>query len=249
MKKLATILLALILTLSLGATFIGCSHTHEWGEFQVTKEATCTEKGEKVAKCKGCEETKTEEIPMKDHEFNVPANRILIWRGDVDNIVYHYICANCDTVSDRDESLGNYRSLQQLMNPPDHPNAIKEFYKVIDDYYEDDVAAFSIMLADKRLEIGMAGQPARVCNITETTDPVTGAKSDGDIKGEITVVNGKLIIKGNIKFSGKIVVKSGCTLEIKSGVTVANSGSIVVEKGATLVNQGNVTGTAIDNKN
>lgn len=46
-------------------------HTHDnWGEGEITKEATCTETGVRTFKCQeeGCEETKTEEIPVADHK-------------------------------------------------------------------------------------------------------------------------------------------------------------------------------------
>ena len=46
--------------------------------------------------------------------------------------------------------------------------------------------------------------------------------------------NGKLTIKGDVNFSGSIVVKAGSTLVIDSTANIANSGSITVEAGATL---------------
>lgn len=42
---------------------------HAWDEGKVTKEATCTEAGEKVFTCQRCGETKTEEIPALGHNF------------------------------------------------------------------------------------------------------------------------------------------------------------------------------------
>lgn len=49
-----------------GAT-TACDHTYDAG--QVTKEATCTEAGVKTYTCTKCKATKTEEIPVKAHEF------------------------------------------------------------------------------------------------------------------------------------------------------------------------------------
>ena len=43
---------------------------HVWDEGKVTKEPTCTEKGEKVVTCKLCGATKTVEIPAKGHTWD-----------------------------------------------------------------------------------------------------------------------------------------------------------------------------------
>ncbi len=47
-------------------------HTHQWGEWEITKPATCTEAGERVAHCtySGCAETKTETIPVLSHDYD-----------------------------------------------------------------------------------------------------------------------------------------------------------------------------------
>ena len=42
---------------------------HSWDAGKVTKEATCTETGEKLYTCATCGETKTETIPMTDHQY------------------------------------------------------------------------------------------------------------------------------------------------------------------------------------
>ena len=42
---------------------------HVWDEGKVTKEPTCTEKGEKLYTCTVCGETKTEEVPAKGHNY------------------------------------------------------------------------------------------------------------------------------------------------------------------------------------
>lgn len=48
---------------------MACEHTYDAGV--VTKEATCTEKGVKTFTCTKCKATKTEEIPVKEHDFVV----------------------------------------------------------------------------------------------------------------------------------------------------------------------------------
>ena len=43
-------------------------HIHTWDEGKITKEATCTRKGEKTYTCSACGATKTEEIPLSEHK-------------------------------------------------------------------------------------------------------------------------------------------------------------------------------------
>ena len=104
-----------------------------------------------------------------------------------------------------------------------------------------------------RAAVGTATDPS-LKTLTEfklwgAVDAANGADTTADIAGDIVVVNGKLTIKGDVNFSGSIVVKAGSTLDIKSGATIANTGSIVIEAGATLINNGTVSGTAIVNQN
>ena len=40
---------------------------HKWGDWEVTKKATCTEKGEKSRKCERCDEVETAELAMVAH--------------------------------------------------------------------------------------------------------------------------------------------------------------------------------------
>lgn len=48
-----------------------CAAGHTWGEWVITKDATCTEEGERTRKCtvKGCGKTQTEVIPMTEHTY------------------------------------------------------------------------------------------------------------------------------------------------------------------------------------
>ena len=71
MKRLLVLLLASMMLFA----FVACDdntptpapHEHEFGEWTITKEATCTEEGVKTRTCKGCSETETEAIPAKGH--------------------------------------------------------------------------------------------------------------------------------------------------------------------------------------
>ena len=71
MKRILVLLLASMMLFA----FVACDdntptpapHEHEFGEWTITKEATCTEEGVKTRTCKGCSETETEAIPAKGH--------------------------------------------------------------------------------------------------------------------------------------------------------------------------------------
>ena len=45
------------------------THSHQWDNGVVTKEATCTESGELTYNCSGCDETYTETIDATDHSY------------------------------------------------------------------------------------------------------------------------------------------------------------------------------------
>ena len=44
-------------------------HAHVYGEWTITKEATCTEEGIATRKCAKCDKTESKAVPRKDHDF------------------------------------------------------------------------------------------------------------------------------------------------------------------------------------
>ena len=65
MKK--TVLICII-TIIICLAFSGCSHTHTFGDWKITKQATCKEEGERVRSCE-CGEIQTEKIELTDHKW------------------------------------------------------------------------------------------------------------------------------------------------------------------------------------
>ena len=67
MKKYFTLILVLVLSF---APFMlaGCSHKHNFGEWYVTKSATCTSEGEKSKKCE-CGHIETQTLNKTGHNF------------------------------------------------------------------------------------------------------------------------------------------------------------------------------------
>lgn len=72
---------------------------HTWDNGNITKEPTCTEKGEMTYTCTVCKATKTEEIATTDHTFSDK------WESD-DTHHWHK-CINCDEISGKAEHSYN----------------------------------------------------------------------------------------------------------------------------------------------
>lgn len=73
-------------------------HTHSYGEWTVTQEPTCTEKGLRACSC-SCGDTKEEEIPTIDHNYvnyictmckkeNMPGELYILDNLDIDELFY-----------------------------------------------------------------------------------------------------------------------------------------------------------------
>ena len=68
-KKIASFVLILVLVFStIAMTSCNLSdHTHEWGEWTVEKEPTCTEVGKRTRQCTSCNDKEKETIPTVSH--------------------------------------------------------------------------------------------------------------------------------------------------------------------------------------
>ncbi len=66
-KKFLVVIMALLAAICIFAFSACTTHEHEWDEGTLTKEATCTEEGEKTYTCTICGKTKTETIEATGH--------------------------------------------------------------------------------------------------------------------------------------------------------------------------------------
>lgn len=72
---------------------IKAHRTHSWDNGEVTKQATCTEAGEKTYTCTLCEKTRTEEIPATGHTWDAG---VVTTAPDVGEAgVKTYTCTTC----------------------------------------------------------------------------------------------------------------------------------------------------------
>lgn len=64
-------LCVIVLMIALVCVLASCGHEHAWGEWQTTKEATCTAEGSRIRICadEKCNEVETETICAKGHSF------------------------------------------------------------------------------------------------------------------------------------------------------------------------------------
>ena len=68
MKKLHRIFLALTIILSLSLIAAGCGHEHDFDDWEIEKEPSCTEDGLQVRVCLDCDYEKTKKIPATGHQ-------------------------------------------------------------------------------------------------------------------------------------------------------------------------------------
>ncbi|MBQ3375935.1 MAG: cell wall-binding repeat-containing protein [Erysipelotrichaceae bacterium] len=66
---------------------------HSWGEWGVTKEPTCTEKGTEERVCSRCGETETQDINPLGHDWNAPTYS---WSDDYSKVTATRTCNNGD---------------------------------------------------------------------------------------------------------------------------------------------------------
>lgn len=71
-------------------------HEHTWGDWQTTKEATCTEKGEEQRKCTGCDKTETQEIAAIGHVCE--KTEALAATCTEDGNIEYYTCTECNKI-------------------------------------------------------------------------------------------------------------------------------------------------------
>ena len=142
-KRFLSILTVIVLlTLSLAS----CEHEHIWGEWEITKEATCTENGGKERKC-FCGETEASVIEKLEHDYY---NNVCSTCGDIKSDVTLSGTAEEIKYSEASSliSLGRYTEAYEILNGIKNyapakqklenfffaPQTVKNSYNGIDEY-------------------------------------------------------------------------------------------------------------------
>ena len=101
---------------------------HIWDDGVVTKEPTCTEKGEKTYTCTVCDKTKKEEVAASGHTFSNE------WESDE---TYHWHPSTCghDIVSGKAEHNGNPCTICGYENIPEHEHTFSDEWESDDIYH------------------------------------------------------------------------------------------------------------------
>ena len=86
-RRILCSLMVVLCIITLASCRMFSSHTHEWGEWTVSKAPTCTAAGEKTRQCKGCGEEESLVIELVEHD----------WREAT--CTTPKTCANCGTTS------------------------------------------------------------------------------------------------------------------------------------------------------
>lgn len=107
---------------------ITITHDHVWGEWTVTKEATCTEDGSKVRYCQveGCNESETKVIGALGHTWST-------WTFDNDQ--HWHVCTRCDVAMDHDDHVKKYEMKRW---PTATQTGLKHWYCAICDWTFDE---------------------------------------------------------------------------------------------------------------
>ena len=107
---------------------ITITHDHVWGEWTVTKEATCTEDGSKVRYCQveGCNESETKVIGALGHTWST-------WTFD--NNQHWHVCTRCDVAMDHDAHVKKYEMKRW---PTATQTGLKHWYCAICDWTFDE---------------------------------------------------------------------------------------------------------------
>ena len=72
------------------------THQHKYGDWIVTKEATCTVNGSKYRKCETCNEKETAQIKAKGHRFSVHTLLAVCWQPGKKT----YTCLECGLIKE-----------------------------------------------------------------------------------------------------------------------------------------------------
>lgn len=95
-----------------------CGNEHEWDEGNIIREATCTTKGERVYTCNVCGETRTEEIPLIDHDIELQNVKAASceengYTGDEVCKKCHQIIKEGNVISAIGHSFGEYKVVKE----------------------------------------------------------------------------------------------------------------------------------------
>lgn len=159
------------------------------------------------------------------HDFTDPTKRILYYRGQGEFIDYITVCKDCDIIDYSPNSLCNYQTATGILK--------LDSYKVI--YLSlDNNITFKGIDHDKYLVLGDLNT-----NVTLITDP----NNDVSLDGIIDIINGKLILKGNVTINGTINVYDTLIIDENSNVNIL--GNIYLYNDAKLINNGTLNGEYI----
>lgn len=110
MKKARIVVVALAILMLFAAVSCKEPHVHEFGDWTVEKEPTCTETGVEIRTCKGedCTEKESREIAKLDHEFieKVDEKYLMSAATEDSPAVYYKSCKVCGAESEETFKYG-----------------------------------------------------------------------------------------------------------------------------------------------
>ena len=71
-KKFLSVFVSILLAANVAVSAVGCGEcTHEWGEWEISTQATCVAEGLKERACTKCSETETQPYATEEHDWAV----------------------------------------------------------------------------------------------------------------------------------------------------------------------------------
>lgn len=134
----AVVLIATVVTVLLLNNNKECSHN--WGEWQTAKEATCMIEGEKTRKCSECEETETEKLAKVGHSFTnyVASGEIVICQDVTKTATCDFEgCTETNTIVEAKSTNHTYQVSEYIEGDCEHDEVKVYTCTNCDDSYEE----------------------------------------------------------------------------------------------------------------
>ncbi len=204
---------------------------HDWGEWVVTEESTCTQRGSKILSCKNCGFSERGYVGEKRHTLK----KIGTISGSCESEVGYTLwnCEDCGYQERKDIKTGHRMVSYDTEKATRCKRCGKDAAEVLEELWEKKGAASTLDLnlsEGSEVRIYLSGE--------KITEPLPGLSVESDPERKYKV---NVICTGSLSSRGGITVKEGASLT-NEGEWV-NDGVITVEPKGEFINRGTLLGS------